>query len=297
MKIIVGILSFVALSAVFGACGNEKNKAKNIENIIYVSIEPQKYLVEQIAGGAFQVRNLLPPGASPATFEPGPTHLKGLASARAYIRIGHIGFENAWMKRIENTNPDMKIFDQSAGVEFIKSDHVHYHKGHEHVHSSVDPHIWLSPSQLFIQIENIKKMLVELMPDSASYFNQNHDKLKVLIADTDKSIMRLLESTERKSFMIYHPSMSYFANEYGLTQLALEFEGKEPSGKYMTELIKKSQKHQINTVFVQKQFPDGKANALARELKAEVVVIDPLAYNLTDNLLVMAKKIHKSLIE
>jgi zinc transport system substrate-binding protein len=289
------IAGITAMAFLLSGCVTQDRKTEKLDDIIFVSIEPQQFLVEQIAGEAFQVKSLLPPGASPATFEPEPSHLKDLANAKAYLKIGHIGFENAWMDRISNTNKKMKVYDQSNGVEFIKSDHVHHHDGHGHVHSSVDPHIWLSPSQLYIQIANIKNMLNELMPDSANYFEQNHEKLKVLITNTDKAVMRLFETVDKKTFMIYHPSLSYFAGEYGLTQLPLEYEGKEPSGKYMTELIQKSQKLKINTVFIQKQFPDSKAKAIARELNAKVVKIDPLAYNLPENLLAMAKEIQKSL--
>lgn len=294
--VVLLIATFFILS-----CSSDKS-VNQTAKVIYVSIVPQKYLVEKIAGEVFTVKNLLPPGASPATFEPSPAQLRDLSKAKAYLRIGQIGFEKAWMERIKNINTDMKIYDQSVGVDFIESDHSHNHsedsyKHQSHEHGSIDPHIWTSTSQMYIQIENIKDMLVELEPDSAKYFETNFEKLKMLITATDKTIMTMFEHVEKRTFMIYHPSLSYFARDYGLIQLSLEYEGKEPSGKYMIELIEKSKELGINRVFIQKQFPDSKAKAIAKEMNAEIVKIDPLAYDWPDNMILMAEKIQKSLVE
>jgi len=282
------------------SCGDNV-KVVNTKPIIYVSIAPQKYMVEKIAGDVFIVKDLLPSGASPATFEPSPMQLRELSSAIAYFRIGHIGFEKAWMERIQNANQTMQVFDQSQGVDFIEADHSHDHHSHEHKHDhnhfGTDPHIWVSASQMQVQIENIKNALVNLMPDSAKYFTDNYEKLKVVLVDTDKKIMGMFHNVERKTYMIYHPAMSYFARDYGLEQLPLEYEGKEPSGKYMIDLINKSKKLGIKTIFIQKQFPEDKAKAIAKELGAKVVKIDPLAYQWPDNMIYMAEQIQKSLVE
>jgi zinc transport system substrate-binding protein len=290
------VIGFLALSCV------KNDSVKNNKPIVYVSIAPQKYMVEMIGGEVFEVRDLLPPGASPATFEPSPKQLKDLSDAIAYIRIGEIGFEKAWMERIQAINKNMTVFNQSRGVDFIEADHAHdHHHGSDdhdhHCHGGIDPHIWVSVSQMQVQIENIRNDLVSLMPDSANYFNENYEKLKVVLVDTDKKIMGMFNSLERKTFMIYHPALSYFARDYGLEQLPLEFEGKEPSGKYMVELIDKSKALGIGTIFIQKQFPEDKARAIAKELGADVVKIDPLAYSWPENMIQLAEQIKKSLAD
>lgn len=300
MKIVIKILGLFLVTYLAFACSTEKKSGALQKDIIYVSIEPQKFFVEQFAGDLFEVKSLLPPGASPATFEPSPVQLKELSKAKAYLRIGYIGFEKAWMDRIQSTNGQMKVYDQSLGVDFIEADHDCNHEKHghdHHRHGTIDPHFWVSTQQMYPQIQNIKNMLVELIPDSASFFEQKHQELKVLIADTDKSIMSIFENMDNKTYMIYHPSMSYFARDYGLNQLPIEFEGKEPSGKYMTELIDKSKELNIKTIFIQKQFPDSKARAIAKELNAEIVKIDPLAYNWPQNMVFMAEQIKKSLVD
>ncbi len=285
---------FLLIALILAGCdGQKQNTPKG--DVVFVSIKPQQFMIEQVAGDVFAVETLLPPGANPAVYEPSPGQLQDLSRARAYFRIGHIGFEKAWIEKIKSSNTKMKIYDQSKGVNFIQADHHHGH-GHEHDHSAiVDPHIWMSPAEVSVQIGNITKYLSELVPDSASYFRQNAKDLKIKVADLDKAIRNKFEDIDQRTFMVYHPSLSYFARDYQLKQLPLEREGKEPSGRYMAEMIKQSKALGIQTVFVQKQFPVEKAEVLANELDASVEVIDPLAYNWLENMQEMASKIARAL--
>ncbi len=286
-------LAFVAAISFLGilmACTKPVKEQKKGDTI-FVSILPQKYMVEQIAGKSFNVNVLLPPGASPATYEPSPAQLRGLTSAKAYIRIGKIGFEQAWMNKLTSTNSEMKVFDQSEGVKFIKANHSHGN----HQHHIYDPHIWLSPAEVITQGNNIFEALSQLKPDSTQFFKENLEKFKATVTQVDKKLLQLFENTKKRTFMVYHPSLSYLARDYQLQQIALEKEGKEPSGQYMTKLIDTSRKLGLRTIFIQKQFPRDKANALARELDAEVEVIDPLAPNWPKNMVLMAKKIQTAL--
>jgi len=293
MMRISGLLILVAL--IFSGCGNNQTSSQ-AGNMLFVSIKPQQFMVEQIAGDVFKVKVLLPPGASPAVYEPSPGQLKDLAEAKAYIRIGQIGFEKAWMDKIKSANADMKVYDQSKGVNFIKADHHHGHDhNHDQQHAVIDPHIWTSPAEVTVQLENIKTYLSDLMPDSAAYFSQNAEKLILKVTELDKEIQQMFEGYEQRTFMVYHPALSYFARDYQLKQLPLEREGKEPSGRYMTEMIKKSKALGLQDVFIQRQFPVAKAEALANELDADVVVIDPLAYNWIENMKQMALKIATAL--
>ncbi len=284
------LLPILVLYLVFTSCTNQKRDTK-AGNWIFVSILPQKYMVEKIAGDAFKVEAILPPGASPAVFEPTPGQLKGLSHAQAYIRIGEIGFEKAWMDKLASANSKMKIFNQSKSVDFLKATHQHgdYH------HDIYDPHIWLSPAEVIVQSQNIYNALVKLMPDSTAYFKENLQKFKATIAEVDKKLLHLFENKNKDVFMVYHPSLSYFARDYQLRQIALEKDGKEPSGQYMAKLIDTCKVLNINTIFIQKQFPHHKADAFAKELNAKVEVIDPLAYNWPENMIRMGKKIQSAL--
>ncbi|MDA3868069.1 MAG: zinc ABC transporter substrate-binding protein [Salinivirgaceae bacterium] len=286
----------VVLVFVLSACFTpDKNMNASAKNAIYVSIPPQKYLVEQIAGETFAVHALLPPGASPAIYEPTPAQLRQLSGAKAYIRIGYIGFELAWMDRIASTNKKMIIFDQSKNVNLIEANHQHNEEGHHTHDGNVDPHIWMSPSEMNVQASNIYNSLCQLMPDSTQYFKNNYQELLATIADTDKKIMSNFNDIKNRSFMIYHPAMSYFARDYQLKQIPLEYEGKEPSGKYMAKLIETSKEEGIKTIFIQKEFPVERAGTLANELNANVEVIDPLAYNWPENMVGISKQLRRAM--
>ncbi|MFO7864652.1 MAG: zinc ABC transporter substrate-binding protein [Salinivirgaceae bacterium] len=297
MKRLFYVLPLALLFALPSCSTSDKTKNNSDKDAIYVSILPQKYLAEQIAGETFTIHALLPPGASPAVYEPTPKQLRQLSGAKAYFRIGYIGFELAWMDRIAATNKDMIIFDQSKNVTLIETDHQHHHEGehHHHSHGNVDPHIWMSPSEMSVQARNIYNSLCHLMPDSTEYYKTNYEELLALIADTDKKIMNNLNDVKNRSFMIYHPAMSYFARDYQLKQISLEFEGKEPSGKYMASLIETSKKEGLKTIFIQKEFPVERAKTLANELNADVEVIDPLAYNWPENMIRISKQLQRAM--
>lgn len=287
------ILILISILSIGIQSCKKPNPEKTKNKTIFVSILPQKYIVEQIAGKAFKVEALLPPGTNPAIFEPTPGQMQKLSNAKAYIRIGYIGFEKAWMNKIQATNKQMPVFDQSKGVNLMKSNHKHGSQNHQ----IIDPHIWLSPAAMHVQIKNITKYLSKINPDSANYFRQNKAKLGRQIVRIDKKIMKMLDSTKRRSILIYHPSLSYFCRDYHLKQLPIEKEGKTPSGQYMAQLIDKSRRLNIRTVFVQKQFPRSKAKAIAREIDAKIETINPLAYNWNEHMVNMAKKIQKALNE
>lgn len=297
MKNIFAYLSLFAL--IISGCSVPQNEP-DAKDVIFVSILPQQYVVNQLANGVFDVEVMLPPGSNPHIYEPTPGQIRKLSKAKAYIRVGHIGFEKAWMEKISSANPTMVVFDQSIGVNFIRNENAHDHAhsdGHAHNHGVVDPHIWLSPVEMNVQAVNISQYLTELMPDSARFFQANLNRFKENVAAVDKKISSLLSNTKRKSFMIYHPALTYFARDYNLEQLTLEFEGKEPSGKYITELIELTKENNIKTVFIQREFPIERAEMLANELQANVQVLDPLEYDWAVNMLNMATKIQKALNE
>lgn len=296
MRILLISLSLMVF--VLNGC-NSGGKEKSAKAVVFVSILPQQYFVKSIAGDVFNVEVMMPPGSSPHIYEPTTIQMKKLTQAKAYIHMGHLGFEKIWMDKISSVNKSMKIYNQSEGVNFIEVDEHHgdnhSHAGHNH--GVVDPHIWLSPAEVNVQVENIYKYLVALQPDSSAYFKRNLELLQALIAATDKEIQSLFSNTTRKSFMIYHPAMAYFARDYNLTQIPLEFEGKEPSGKYITELLELCKKEEIKTIFIQREFPKERANMLADELGAKIEVIDPLEYNWPVNMLLIANNIKRSLNE
>lgn len=268
------------------ACSSPKT---NDKELLTVSILPQKYFVEKIAGNLLEVQVLVPPGAGPETYSLVPSQMKELSKSTAWLRIGKVGFEDAWHEKIEQGNPNLKVFDTSADADWI-AEEVRQHGDHVHVHG-VDPHIWTSPTEVLKIASLTYKALVELFPDKAGLFQENYEIFRAEIEALDKELLSQFDELKHRGFLIFHPALSYLARDYDLEQISLEVDGKEPSPKYMSELIKHAREEGIRVVFIQKEFDQENARQLAEEIKGEIVPLDPLAENWAEGLREIARKI------
>ena len=275
---------------IFGvACSPQK---QNGADLLTVSILPQKYVVEKIAGDLVEVQVLVPPGASPATYSLLPSQMKNLSHSKAWLRIGKIGFEDAWYEKIEQANPDLKVFDTSDSAQWIASgEELHGDHGHQH---GIDPHIWMSPDEMVNIAALTYHALADLYPDKSKVFEANFEAFRTEIDLLDEDLTRQFDSLANRKFLIFHPGLTYFARDYGLEQIALEVNGKEPSPKYLGQLVKNARKDGIRVVFIQKEFDKENAQQLAEELQGEVVEIDPLSEHWEEQLREVAAKIVKA---
>ncbi|MDR2682531.1 MAG: zinc ABC transporter substrate-binding protein [Dysgonamonadaceae bacterium] len=257
------------------------------ENRIMVTIEPQRYFAGQIAGSLFEIVTMVPPGNSPETYDPTPREMMQLAKSKAYFCIGHIGFENAWLDRLKSNHPEVRFFDNSRGIDLITGDP---HDG-EHLHSypHIDPHTWPSPREARIIARNMFDALSEIDPEHTDIYRENLEKLQTEIDDTDRQIRSLLEHSSRKAFIIYHPALTYFARSYGLTQYAIETEGKEPSPEQLKQLVDLAQSESIRTVFIQQEFDRKNAEIIARETGCRLEVINLLSTHWSEEMIRVAK--------
>ncbi|KOH44002.1 hypothetical protein NC99_32180 [Sunxiuqinia dokdonensis] len=275
------------LALLFGmACSSPEKSEKNF---VTVTILPQKYFVERIAGDLLQVQVLVPPGAGPETYSLVPSQMKELSGSLAWLRIGKIGFEDAWSEKIVQANPDLKVFDTSQRADWIAEEIVQ-HGDHVHAHG-VDPHIWMSPAEVQNIVTLTYQALVSLFPDQEDLFKQNYEDFRIEIELLDNELLSLFEGLENREFLIFHPALSYLARDYDLEQISLEVDGKEPSPKYMSELVRHAREMGIRVVLIQKEFDKENAQQLAKELEGEVVQIDPLAENWIEGLRDIANKI------
>ena len=254
------------------ACNSKEPYADKA--VISVSILPQKYFIEQIAGEYFEVNVLIPPGASPASYEPVPQQIAELEKSVAYFRIGHIGFENSWMDKISSVNPEMALFDLSQGIELIRGDKFSH--GDNLHQGGVDPHTWLSPKRVKIIAENIYMAMVQIDPDREQKYHENYLRFRGVLDTLDLKIEKMLDDYEGRSFIIFHPALTYLAADYGIEQIAIEWEGKEPSPGHLMELIDHGRKENIKVVLVQEQFDMDNARAIAEELDGRIIWINPL---------------------
>jgi zinc transport system substrate-binding protein len=253
-----------------------------------VTIEPQRCFVEQLAGSLFEVSALVPVGSSPESYDPSPREMAQLARSKAYFCIGHIGFENVWLDRLKSNYPQVQFFDNSCGIDFIAEEHAHEGDRHEHP-SLVDPHTWPSPSEAQIIVRNMCNALLEIDPEHADTFRENRERLLTEIDETDRLVRACLKASTQKAFIIYHPTLTYFARHYGLRQYAIEMEGKEPSPEQLRQLVDLARRDSIRTVFIQEEFDKKNAELIARETGCRLEVINPLACRWSDEVIRIAK--------
>jgi zinc transport system substrate-binding protein len=273
-------LILVAFIFVFSGCNNQNNQTLDKE-IISVSILPQKYFIEQLTADKFFVNVMLPPGTSPASYDPSPKKLRELNHSELYLKIGHLGFELVWMESFQKNHKELKVIDLSTGIELIRGEEEGNHEGeepgHDHDHSGIDPHIWMSPKSAAILAQNTANAIISLDPASETLVNQKLAILLEKINKIDRDFETLSNQLENKKFIIFHPALTYLARDYGLEQIPMEFEGKKPSASHLKGLIDLAKAEDIHLVFIQKEFDQNNARQIAEDLDALLIQIDPLA--------------------
>ena len=270
MKKLIYILTLFILSA----CGNTTQKSE--KPILTVTLEPLRYFTEAIAGDNYEVVSMVPKGSSPESYDPTPQQLVNLSKSQAYLRIGYIGFEQAWMKKLEANCHNMKVYDTSKGIDLIR-DKGHWHGDHFH-EGGVEPHVWNSTQNALIIADNIYQALCELDSTHQEDYQKRLDVLKQTIRQTDANVRTLVENAD-STFLIYHPALSYFARDYGLKQVSIEEGGKEPSPAQLKALIETCRNENVHTIFVQQEFDQRNAQLIANELGVNIVSINPLSYD------------------
>jgi len=280
---------------------------------VFVSILPQKFFVQQICMNHVNVEVMVQPGASPATYEPKSSQMKQLATASAYFAIG-VPFEHTWLEKIAGVNPEMKIVHTDEGItKLVMNNHHHnqkhrkathhdaeendavHHEEEHHHHAGLDPHIWLSPSLVKKQAVIITDALAKILPDKKELFQQNFDDFARKIDALNNELHTTFKDKKGMQFMVFHPTWGYFAHDYGLEQIAIEIEGKEPKPAQLRKLIEHARENNIHVVFVQPQFSTKSAKVVAREIKGEVIAVDPLAEDWLTNMRVVATKFKNAL--
>jgi zinc transport system substrate-binding protein len=266
---------------------------------VFVSILPQKFFVEQIGKDLVDVHVMVEPGASPETYEPKPRQMVALSKARLYFAVG-VPFEKAWLQRIAASNPRMGIVHTERGIQKMPmavDAHVQGkdHKGEHDDHGVLDPHIWLSPPLVIMQARNILVALQEVDAAHHAIYEAKYKAFIDKVVDLDEELMNIFAGKRGLQFMVFHPAWGYFADAYGLKQIPIEIEGKEPTPAELKELIENALKSQIKVVFVQPQFSSKSAEQVAREIGGQVAFADPLALNWDENLREVAAKFKASL--
>ncbi len=235
---------------------------------VAVSILPQKWFVERIAGDLCNVMVLVGPGHSPATYEPTTRQMATVQNAIVYFSAG-VPFENGLLPKLEK----MQDIPPIHGFRPPKSGHKHHH-GHDH--GVTDPHNWLDVTTAQAIADTICNNLVELLPASAETFKKNRLSLKTELVDLDQKIRTVLAPCTGATFFVFHPAFGHFARCYGLEQIAVEVDGHEPSARQMAGIVDKAKAMGAQAIVVQPQFSRKPAEAVARAIGAKLVTLDPL---------------------
>jgi zinc transport system substrate-binding protein len=246
--------------------GPSANAAERLP--VFVSILPQADLVRRIGGDRVDVRVLVGPGQSPATYEPSPRQMGELGRARVFFRIG-VPFEKGLMGKIADLYPQLEIIDTQKGVP------LRYFEGPGSSREP-DPHIWLDPGRLKIQAQTVSRVLEHLDPPHASLYRENREAFEAELRQTRRRIQQILHPFQGKELLVFHPAFGYFCEAFGLRQVAVEQSGKEPSARRLARLIDEAKGSGVRAVFVEPQYPRKQAQVLARAVGARVVLLNPL---------------------
>jgi len=266
---------------------------------VAVSLQPYSSVVHEVGGEQVNVVALLPPGADPHTFEPKPATLKEFAKASVYFSDGS-GMDAAWLPRFKGVNKNVNVVSLSKGISWMEEDEHHHHgEALEHHHEGeeddddLDPHLWTSPLQMMQIAENVCQALIQL--DAANkdlYRKRANDlifRLKKLDVELRQAVTRL--SADARTFIVFHPAYGYFARDYGMKQLTVEVNGKEPKPKDLANLVKTGKENNVHIVFVQPQFSKRAAATIAKELNAKILDTDPLSYDYENNIRELLKAV------
>lgn len=280
MKQILSLLSILILALALPSCeaqGSGQSKGKGVAT----TIAPVASLMAELLGSGTDILVLLPQGATPETYEPTAQDLMALSACRAYVCMGDLGFERQWLSRLSELAPQLEI--ANVGDLLLQQDCAHSHSTEagqamdEHHHHAHDPHYWTSIRGLRAIASATADMALRLELVSPDTLQARRLALEERITQLSAEVDSALSHAQSTAFVIYHPSLTDFADEHGLTQLVIEQEGKEPSSAQLASLIQEARRRGVRVVFTQKEFGTRLCQSVAEEIGAQMVEIDPLS--------------------
>ncbi|NLX13265.1 MAG: zinc ABC transporter solute-binding protein [Phycisphaerales bacterium] len=291
----------VGLTVFAGTACRQQEPAPISDSVaVSVSIPPLKYFVERVGGEHVTVTTLLPPGQSPHTYEPTARQIVTLSGARVFFATG-LRFERQMADQIGQTLTKLEQVDLHEELELrrITEKEAHDHEHDEagrclHEYDELDPHVWMDPRLVKIQAETIARVLSRIDPAHREDYERSCRQFQQELDELDRQIRETLAPYRGRAFFVYHPAYGYFAEAYGLEQVAVEISGKQPTARQLGELVERAKKSGVKLVFVQPQFSPSAAEAVAEQIGGVVTPLDPLAEDYMENLLTVCAKIKEA---
>ncbi len=279
MKKIIAIL----FTVIFISCSHKQTVPNRT---IFCTITPQKYFIEKIVGGHYEVIPLIDKGQNHHTLSPTPSQIAALSNSTLFFTIGLEG-EKTIVDKIKKSHSSVSIVDLLSGLSLRYLEHDHEHCDHDHAgHNShiqtgemADPHVWLSPKRVKIMAATIYRTMVATDSVNAEEYKQNLVTFTAELDSLDNELSISMLPYAGRSILVYHEAFGYFAEDYGLTQVTIEAGGKEPDPKTLARIIDAAAAIKPAAIFVQPQFSDRSARILANELRCKVVTVDPIPEN------------------
>lgn len=265
--------------------------ASSAKPLVYVSIAPEKFFVDAISGGRVEVRVLVRPGADPHTYEPRPSQMTDMSHASAYLAIGELPFEKRLLPKLFQIAPNCRFFTLDQGVALIPATGGKLDLSPQ----GMDPHIWLSLRNDRVIVHNVERALASIDPARAAFYQAASTRLVSRIDELDQKLREKFKGCQGLHFLVFHPSLGYFARDYGLVQDAIEIEGKDPKAAQLAQVIGLAKKRGIRTLFVSPEFSRHAAQTVADEIGGRLVTIDPLKEDCLGNLAAIAEEIRRAL--
>lgn len=257
----------IALCALCGGCQSQNGKG----DVLTVSIPAQKWLLDSIVGDRFKVVSILGAESNPETFEPSMQQLMDLHNSAAYFTVGPLAFELASMPKVKENFPDLPIIETAKGIASLKGTHsMNAADGHC---QDADPHVWSSLPNARVMAHNMYAKVIKLDPDGKDYYTPRYKKLDTNLAALHDSVDKALKPLKGRSFLVWHPSLSYFARDYGLTQIAMEQSGKEATVSQYKEQIDRARDSDPLIFITQAEFDSRQAQGMASELGIKTATV------------------------
>lgn len=288
-KSTIFLMCFLSSLVLLSACKDTpKNDADKLQ--VTVTIEPLRYVTEKLGGNNIDVRTFVPKGLSPETYEPTPQQLIALKESKLYLAVGELGFERIWLDRLKENASETQFVRTDNGIRLIESNHNHTHDTTSSCnHAGTDPHIWTTPQNMIQIAKNIYQALNEIRPELKDTFSIRMKSFEKEMLQIDSLLQSTFsKQTIQRSFLIYHPTLSYFAQTYGLKQIAIEENGKSPSPAQLQQIIETCRQNKVQVIFIQQEFDQRNAEIISRETGTKIVRINPLAYDWKEEIMHIA---------